>query len=145
MASKPSIFPVLQRAAPRLTSERFVCSGPRQHVRSALQFHLPRKAVSKQPSPRSFHSSICRLWMGSEGVVDGPSQLSSLSRKIHKMQGMMEPQMEVKKPKEYFPKVSNKAVAYWLLGSAASVFGIVVFGGLTRLTESGYGFFTLLM
>jgi cytochrome c oxidase assembly protein subunit 15 len=29
-------------------------------------------------------------------------------------------------------------VAYWLLGSAASVFGIVVFGGLTRLTESGY-------
>jgi cytochrome c oxidase assembly protein subunit 15 len=29
-------------------------------------------------------------------------------------------------------------VAFWLLGSAASVFGIVVFGGLTRLTESGY-------
>lgn len=36
-----------------------------------------------------------------------------------------------------FPEVSSKAVAYWLLGSAASVFGIVVFGGLTRLTESG--------
>ena len=38
----------------------------------------------------------------------------------------------------YFPETSSKAVAYWLLGSAASVFGIVVFGGLTRLTESGY-------
>lgn len=37
-----------------------------------------------------------------------------------------------------FPETSSKAVAYWLLGSAASVFGIVVFGGLTRLTESGY-------
>lgn len=36
-----------------------------------------------------------------------------------------------------FPNVTSKAVAYWLLGSAASVFGIVVFGGLTRLTESG--------
>lgn len=36
-----------------------------------------------------------------------------------------------------FPPVSEKSVAYWLLGSAASVFGIVVFGGLTRLTESG--------
>ncbi|KAI1175197.1 cytochrome c oxidase assembly protein COX15 [Nemania sp. FL0916] len=37
-----------------------------------------------------------------------------------------------------FPEVtSSKSVAYWLLGSAASVFGIVVFGGLTRLTESG--------
>ncbi|ODA82382.1 hypothetical protein RJ55_00889 [Drechmeria coniospora] len=36
-----------------------------------------------------------------------------------------------------FPQTSSKGVAYWLLGSAASVFGIVVFGGLTRLTESG--------
>ena len=37
-----------------------------------------------------------------------------------------------------FPEISDRVVAYWLLGSAASVFGIVVFGGLTRLTESGY-------
>lgn len=37
-----------------------------------------------------------------------------------------------------FPETSSKSVAYWLLGSAASVFGIVVFGGLTRLTESGF-------
>ena len=37
-----------------------------------------------------------------------------------------------------FPETSDKAVGYWLLASAASVFGIVVFGGLTRLTESGY-------
>lgn len=36
-----------------------------------------------------------------------------------------------------FPATSHKSVAYWLLASAASVFGIVVFGGLTRLTESG--------
>ena len=36
-----------------------------------------------------------------------------------------------------FPTFSHKIVGYWLLGSAASVFGIVVFGGLTRLTESG--------
>ncbi|QIX02001.1 hypothetical protein AMS68_007518 [Peltaster fructicola] len=33
--------------------------------------------------------------------------------------------------------LTSKYVAYWLLGSAASVFGIVIFGGLTRLTESG--------
>ncbi|KAJ4298822.1 Cytochrome c oxidase assembly protein cox15 [Kalmusia sp. IMI 367209] len=36
-----------------------------------------------------------------------------------------------------WPKTSSRSVAHWLLGSAASVFGIVVFGGLTRLTESG--------
>jgi cytochrome c oxidase assembly protein subunit 15 len=39
--------------------------------------------------------------------------------------------------KTSFPETNSKSVAYWLLGSAASVFGIVVFGGLTRLTESG--------
>lgn len=37
-----------------------------------------------------------------------------------------------------FPKTNAKVVGYWLMGSAVSVFGIVVFGGLTRLTESGY-------
>ncbi|RVX75619.1 hypothetical protein B0A52_00972 [Exophiala mesophila] len=39
--------------------------------------------------------------------------------------------------KGFYPKHSTNAVAYWLLASAASVFGIVIFGGLTRLTESG--------
>lgn len=36
-----------------------------------------------------------------------------------------------------WPEVSSKGAGYYLLASAASVFGIVVFGGLTRLTESG--------
>lgn len=40
--------------------------------------------------------------------------------------------------KRFFPETTDKSVAWWLLGSAASVFGIVVFGGLTRLTESGF-------
>ncbi|KPM35525.1 Cytochrome c oxidase assembly protein COX15 [Neonectria ditissima] len=39
--------------------------------------------------------------------------------------------------KSSWPKSSSKSVGYWLIGSAVSVFGIVVFGGLTRLTESG--------
>ncbi|KAF8533871.1 cytochrome oxidase assembly protein-domain-containing protein [Trichophaea hybrida] len=34
-------------------------------------------------------------------------------------------------------EISDKKVGYWLLGSATLVFGIVVLGGLTRLTESG--------
>lgn len=48
-----------------------------------------------------------------------------------------------RKPTPVFPAVTDKKVAYWLLASAASVFGIVVFGGLTRLTESGYGLETM--
>jgi heme a synthase len=31
----------------------------------------------------------------------------------------------------------KKIVGYWLAGTSAAVFGMIVFGGLTRLTESG--------
>jgi len=41
------------------------------------------------------------------------------------------------KPQPFFPDISSPTVGYWLLGSAGLVFGIVVLGGLTRLTESG--------
>ncbi|KIX06054.1 uncharacterized protein Z518_04028 [Rhinocladiella mackenziei CBS 650.93] len=44
---------------------------------------------------------------------------------------------ETQGKRSFFPDTSSNIVAFWLLGSAASVFGIVVFGGLTRLTESG--------
>jgi cytochrome c oxidase assembly protein subunit 15 len=32
---------------------------------------------------------------------------------------------------------THSSVGYWMLGSGSLVFGIVVLGGLTRLTESG--------
>jgi len=35
------------------------------------------------------------------------------------------------------PVISKSTVGYWLLGTSGLVFGIVVLGGLTRLTESG--------
>lgn len=37
----------------------------------------------------------------------------------------------------FFPEVTARPVGIWLVLSAVSVFGIVVLGGLTRLTESG--------
>lgn len=43
-----------------------------------------------------------------------------------------------KKAQPFFPDISSKPVGYWLIGSAGLVFGIVILGGLTRLTESGY-------
>ncbi|EGV61570.1 hypothetical protein CANTEDRAFT_131118 [Yamadazyma tenuis ATCC 10573] len=44
--------------------------------------------------------------------------------------------LTTKIPKQ-FPAISNKGVSYWLFGTSTLVFGIVVLGGLTRLTESG--------
>lgn len=35
------------------------------------------------------------------------------------------------------PTISSNAVGWWLIGTSGLVFGIVVLGGLTRLTESG--------
>jgi heme a synthase len=36
-----------------------------------------------------------------------------------------------------FPKISSKPVGRWFLFSSSLVFGIVILGGVTRLTESG--------
>ena len=38
---------------------------------------------------------------------------------------------------------NNAKVGYWLLGCAGMVYGIVVVGGLTRLTKSGLSMNTL--
>lgn len=36
-----------------------------------------------------------------------------------------------------YPPISKNYVGYWLFGTSSLIFGIVVLGGLTRLTESG--------
>jgi hypothetical protein len=68
----------------------------------------------------------------SNGSAEGP--LFGLARNLENI----EPIVGKKAKVSSFPEVSDRNVAIWLLASAASVFGIVVFGGLTRLTESGY-------
>ena len=40
-------------------------------------------------------------------------------------------------PSNILPPLSPPSVGYWLICSSALVFGIVVVGGVTRLTESG--------
>ena len=130
-----SILPALRRAAPRLTRQFFQCPHQRLPIRpGAYPAHVFPKA-----SPKSFQFfGSSRL--GSSAAVSGiapprlpqsipvPSIGGSISGKGAKVR------------RRFFPSTSQKVVAYWLLGSAASVFGIVVFGGLTRLTESGYKF-----
>ncbi|RAL62699.1 hypothetical protein DID88_004542 [Monilinia fructigena] len=65
--------------------------------------------------------------------ANGPSPLRSLADSLSKSSQTINKASSSSR----FPETSSKSVGYWLLGSAASVFGIVVFGGLTRLTESG--------
>ncbi|KAM9899963.1 hypothetical protein OXX79_005421, partial [Metschnikowia pulcherrima] len=44
---------------------------------------------------------------------------------------------KIKAAKNAYPVLSSKAVGYWLISTSGLIFGIVVVGGLTRLTESG--------
>lgn len=40
-------------------------------------------------------------------------------------------------PKSSYPVISSRITGYWLICTSGLIFGIVVLGGLTRLTESG--------
>ncbi|KAI0142698.1 putative cytochrome c oxidase assembly protein [Xylariaceae sp. FL1272] len=90
----------------------------RQPRRSASTITTANANVSRCPTalPISFFSTTARAADSSAAPSIAPTGVA---------------------PSTSFPKQSSRSVAYWLLGSAASVFGIVVFGGLTRLTESG--------
>lgn len=136
MALIVSSFSAFQRCAPGLSRKCLIRSRLYQKV--LLSSRLSKTPVSRTPS-RSFASNPVHASVGNTGGLAeglrGISPLFSLSKTISA------PSIEINDKSKvedgFFPEVSDRVVAYWLLGSAASVFGIIVFGGLTRLTESG--------
>lgn len=121
-------FPQLRTAAPRLSRRLFV-SRPclNSPIRSAVA--APRPAALQPSVLQSVRWKSTQALRGSatlEGTNAGSVTVAEAATKDNG-----------KGRSSSFPKTSSKSVAYWLLGSAASVFGIVIFGGLTRLTESG--------
>ncbi|KAF2837467.1 cytochrome c oxidase assembly protein-like protein cox15 [Patellaria atrata CBS 101060] len=129
MASIFQSLPLLKKAAPRLWRQFFTCRAC-SHQRSVVPKHAPRsfKATRQTPFLQAFKSPTKRLLHNASSSNKG-SPLSELSRALNRNAS--------DEKESFFPAVTSKSVAYWLLGSAASVFGIVVWGGLTRLTESG--------
>ncbi|KAL7817667.1 cytochrome oxidase assembly domain-containing protein [Trichoderma aethiopicum] len=104
----------MRRAALQMPSKFFVCN---QCLRQA---------------PRRSPSSILNI-IRSRGYADAKPLESIAAQNASALASEAQGQASKAFPK----KTTSKAVAIWLLGSAASCFGIVVFGGLTRLTESG--------
>ncbi|KAE8827190.1 hypothetical protein PTNB85_08543 [Pyrenophora teres f. teres] len=118
MASVFHAFPQLQSAAPRLSRRLFVC-----------------RPCLNSPIPSSSRPSVLQSvrWKSTQPLRNSATMdASNAGRAI-----LAEAAAATEGRSSSFPNTSSKSVAYWLLGSAASVFGIVVFGGLTRLTESG--------
>lgn len=121
MASIFQSFPSLRKAAPSLANEFFTCRNT--------------QAARLQPSKRLFHPSL-----RTSPFFQLRYQTTQVPRHVtiptFDAAGAFAKSAS-KAKQAFFPATSEKKVAYWLLGSAVSVFGIVIFGGLTRLTESG--------
>merc|ERR1712000_477127 len=130
IATMASLIPGLRRTALQFSSKAFVCTSCLRQTRRFSSSPIQNAIrVNKDRADRSTAASPLQQLakeMNRQSVSAGPSEVASKAQ---------EPAKE--KAKRTFPETSSKGVAYWLLGSAASVFGIVVFGGLTRLTESG--------
>ncbi|KAF7888763.1 hypothetical protein EAF00_009063 [Botryotinia globosa] len=123
-----SILPGLRKATPRLSRDFFICYQCLKQPRPTLrQTKFPAKSISSRSI--RFNSNIATITESANGA----SPLSSLAESLSKSSQAINKASS----RSRFPETSSKSVGYWLLGSAASVFGIVVFGGLTRLTESG--------
>jgi cytochrome c oxidase assembly protein subunit 15 len=129
-----SSLPGLRRTTQKLSRDFFICH---QYSNIARQTPLSLKLPIKSNITRTirFNSSAAAFPDGA-GSFRKATPLGSLSKNLLKKEVVYNPGEGVKK--KFFPTTTSKSVAYWLLGSAASVFGIVVFGGLTRLTESGF-------
>ncbi|KJY01201.1 cytochrome c oxidase assembly protein cox15 [Zymoseptoria brevis] len=117
--------------ADKVLREAFVCRRCIQH--QAKRAPSTFKSTRQTPFLNAFRQSRAQ----SSATIPSPSSpLGILGRNIRAEQASLTSSIAPSKSSS-FPETSSNAVAYWLLGSAASVFGIVVLGGLTRLTESG--------
>ena len=135
-SSMACFLPALREAAPRLTRHLFECSS---HRPLSLQQHASRfRKQSILQGPARLHRSfnLSTRHAVETTVAIKPSTVVSSTVKDSTSKSSAYDGRKTRA--RFFPRTSERAVAYWLLGSAASVFGIVIFGGLTRLTESGY-------
>ena len=155
MASNTSLHTLMMRAAPRLSRRFFTCSqsprsvASRSTAKTNTEPSLPKDAfksrrqtpflqafrqpqrISSPAHSRSVHDAAAGQIVKTPRFLRARTVLNLGTRNQSTAAGSAAPE-------GYFPDASNSAVAYWLFGSAVSVFGLVVFGGLTRLTESGY-------
>lgn len=130
--SSPSSFSTSTSASPFVCRQCLKTTGQKPSAPVSLLSSLARSPTVRQlQAPIS--SSIRYLNTTTKKSTSAPA--ASIE---YAAEPAAESNPKSKSRSSSFPDTSSKSVAYWLLGSAASVFGIVVFGGLTRLTESGY-------
>ncbi|EHY58198.1 Cytochrome c oxidase assembly protein cox15 [Exophiala dermatitidis] len=110
---------------PSLYSSSLCSRNLRTDVTTTSRFVLARTFVASSSARTTMQTNTATANVQDATVVGAAAEADKSESKSGK------------KKSSSFPDTSSNTVAYWLLASAASVFGIVVFGGLTRLTESG--------
>lgn len=133
--SSPSSFSTSTStsASPFVCRQCLKTTGQKPSTRPSLISSLARSRTIRQLQAPASSSIRCLNTTSSKSSTSSPAASIEFAA-----EPAAEPKEKSKSKTSSFPDTSSKSVAYWLLGSAASVFGIVVFGGLTRLTESGY-------
>ncbi|KAJ5899510.1 Cytochrome c oxidase assembly protein COX15 [Penicillium taxi] len=129
MASLGTPLPIWRSLAPRMSRDIFTC---RQSLRnqgfvtsSVRQFASIQSPQSRKIQSTFFTDKYRQFFTSTiRRSAPAPAAINAVKEAGAKVSSSS-------------TQISDKAVAWWLLGSAASVFGLVVFGGLTRLTESG--------
>ncbi|CAI4219974.1 unnamed protein product [Parascedosporium putredinis] len=119
------LMPVSRRLAMRLAAPASVC---RQCVQRAPATATRSRVLDAVRQARAFPAQQVRFNTTTATVSE---QLRAASEST----AAADATTTTKSKRPEF--TTSKAVGLWLLGSAVSVFGIVIFGGLTRLTESG--------
>jgi cytochrome c oxidase assembly protein subunit 15 len=132
-----AMFGALRRTLPTFNAaEAFAC---RKNVHNTAQSGY--KSARQTPFLSAFRARAAPARQQST-TAPSSSPLSELSKTIGQSSASAKntigQQSSARLKKSYFPETTRKSVGYWLLASSASVFGIVIFGGLTRLTESGF-------
>jgi cytochrome c oxidase assembly protein subunit 15 len=133
-----SIQSGMRRAITQISRSSFVC---RQCLRQQRTF-----APSSSPSP--IWSSLRGASRRYESTATQAPPAGSLAGKVSAVATELKAQSTIassssasssstSSQSSSFPETNSKSVGIFLLASAASVFGIVILGGLTRLTESG--------
>lgn len=136
IATMAFLMPVSRRLATRLAAPPSICrqclqNRPAVQSRSLVLDALRQSRAAARPlarfqSTRAQPVAEVKASSGAKAVSEEGARASAEA-------------VENAPSKKRLPEfTSSRAVGLWLLGSAISVFGIIVFGGLTRLTESGF-------
>ncbi|KAH8903165.1 COX15-CtaA-domain-containing protein [Coniochaeta sp. PMI_546] len=123
----------MRRAITQLSRSSFVC---RQCLRQQRTFS---PLSSPSPSPSPILSSLRASSRRYESTAAQAPPANPIAGRVSAVTAELKAQSSTQSSSgsSSFPETNSKSVGIFLLASAASVFGIVVFGGLTRLTESG--------